>query len=147
MSADHDTAERLTRSRARAIPGLVIVFTLFQAAYFTSDGADIVAEGPDILRLYAWLALSCVLLVFLATGGGFFRSRKVRTLLNDETTKAHRATATIAGFWVAMILCFIMYGATMYEPIAARTAAHVVLTAGIGTALLRFAILERRALK
>lgn len=146
MSADHETAERLTRSRARVIPGLVVVFALMQAAYFTAGGADIVAKGPDILRLYAWLIMSFVLLLFLATGGGFFRAAKVRTLLNDETTKAHRAKATAAGFWVAMILCFIMYGATMYEQIAARTAVHVILTAGIGTALLRFAILERRAL-
>lgn len=147
MSADHETAERLTRSRARVIPVLVVLFSTQQAAYFANSGANGVATGPDQLRLTAWLVMSAVLLLFLATGGGFFRPASVRALLNDETTKAHRAQATTAGFWVAMIFCFLLYCVSMYEPMDARTAVHIIMTLGIGTALLRFAVLEKRALK
>ena len=45
MSADHETAERLTRSRARVIPVLVVLFSTQQAAYFANSGANGVEIG------------------------------------------------------------------------------------------------------
>lgn len=147
MSADHETADRLTRSRARAIPILVVMFSTQQVAYFATIGADTAAASSDHLRFASWLIMSVVLLLFLATGGGLFRRAGVRALLNDETTRAHRAQATSSGFWVAMIFCFFLFGTTMYEPMDARTAVYIIMTVGIGTALLRFAVLERRALR
>ena len=147
MTNDTELAERLTRSRARMIPVLVVLFSTQQAAYFANTGENYLATGPDRVRLAAWLVMSLVLLVFLATGGAFFRSARVRALLNDETTKAHRADAASKGFWVAMIFCFFLYGISMYEVMDARTAIHIIMTVGIGVSLLRFAVLERRALK
>jgi hypothetical protein len=147
MSADHEVAERLTRSRARKIPVLVLLLASQQVTYFSMVNFEAAASGADLLRLAGWLVMSLLLLVYLATGGGIFRRAHVRALLNDETTRAHRASAYSAGFWVAMIFCFLLFGASMYEPVDARTAVHIIMTASIGVALLRFAVLERRALR
>ncbi len=35
----------------------------------------------------------------------------------------------------------------MFEPVSGRDAVHIIVTAGIAVALIRFGMLERRALK
>jgi hypothetical protein len=68
--------------------------------------------------------------------------------MNDESTRAHRANAFSWGFWAAMAAAVLLYGLTMIEPAtSARDAIHLMLTFGVGVAILRFAMLERRAMR
>jgi hypothetical protein len=68
--------------------------------------------------------------------------------MNDEVTRANRADALSAGFSVAMFAGILIYGLDAFapNPIDLRDGVHLIVTAGLGTALIRFSLLERRAL-
>lgn len=142
---DIELAERRTRSRARVMTVSAIFFIAMQASHYGQfNGSRLV----DQVKISAWFVWAIALLVVLATGGGLFRGRKVRELMNDESTRAHRASAFAWGFWAAMAGTILLYGLTMIDPsTTARDAVHLILTFGVGAAILRFGILENRALK
>ena len=99
----------------------------------------------DHLRIGAWLLLTVILLGGLATDGAWFRSEKVREMLNDESTREHRRTAYAYGFWAAAVAAMGLYVVDLFETISGRQAVHVILTAAVATALVSFGLLERRA--
>ena len=142
---DHETAERLSRRRARLLPFMAVIFIAGQGVYF-GDVAEPM-RAVDATKISAWLVWALALLLMLATGGGLLRSRKVRALLNDEATRDHRLRALAAGFWAAMAGCLVIYVLSALEPMNAREGVHLVLTMGVGVALIRFGMLERRALR
>jgi hypothetical protein len=140
-----ETADRLNRRRARMMPVLALFLLIQQAAFFSvGDGM----RPVDMVRNAGWLALALVILAGLVTGGFWFRAREVRQLMNDEVTRANRADALMAGFTVAMLAGILLYAAVSFapNPINLRDGIHLMVTAGLGTALLRFGVLERRAL-
>lgn len=132
-------AEQLTRRRARAMP-------VFAILLITQQGAFVGHGAPDRIRIAAWLVISIVLLLFLTTGGGWTRGRAIRALMNDETTRAHRARALSLGFSCTMATGIVLYVASLFKPVAGREAVHVMMTVGIAGALIAFATAERRAL-
>ena len=140
-----EQAEVLSKRRARALPFLALIFVLQQTTYFTGGGAG--NRTVDHVHIAAWLVLSVVLLLALATGGGWIYSRAVRDLANDEATRAPRDDAFRIGFLVSMAACVLLYVGSFYEPLTGRDALHLIMTFGIAAALLRFGFLERRALK
>jgi hypothetical protein len=140
-----EQAEALSKRRARALPFLALLFLLQQGTYFTGGGAG--HRTVDHVHIAAWLVLSVVLLLALATGGGWIYPRAVRDLANDEATRAHRDDAFRTAFFVSMGACVLLYLVSFYEPLTGRDALHLVMTFGIAAALLRFGFLERRALR
>lgn len=143
---DAETADRLVRRRARMMPALAMMFVAQQASYFTGTRMD---EGTRLVNYVAiggWLALSIILLAGLAGFYGF-KSASVRALINDESTRANRAEALRLGFLATMVTALLLYVVSLFEPLGARAAIHVLMTAGIAVALLRFGMLERRALR
>jgi hypothetical protein len=144
-SSDIETADRLTRRRARMLPLLAILFLTQQIAYFAE--ADARARMVDHVKVGAWLLLSVVLLLALATGGFWLKPRPVRALMEDEVTRANRAEAFRIGFLVTMIAGIALYFLDQFAPMSGREAVHILVTAGIATALIVFGALERRALK
>jgi hypothetical protein len=145
QETDQETAERLTRRRARLLPAMAVLFIAGQGVYF-SDVAEPM-RAVDATKISAWLVWALALLLALATGGGLLRSKKVRALLNDEATRDHRLRGIAFGFWAAMAGCVMIYVLSAFEPMSARESIHLVLTLGVGAALLRFGVLERRALR
>jgi len=143
-STDYETAERLGRKRARLLPLFAILFLTQQASYFTGPNVD-TGRPVDHIRIAAWLVMSVVLLLVLATGGGWFRSRAVRALMNDEATQVHRNDAFRFAFFAAMIACVVLYVIGLFEPLGGRDVIHLVMSCGIAAALVRFGMLERRA--
>ena len=144
---DTETADRLVRRRARMMPVLAMLFVAQQASYFTGTRMD---EGHRLVNYVAisgWLAMSIVLLVGLTTGGSWAHGAPVRALMNDESTRANRAEGLRFGFLATMIAALALYVVSLFEPIGGREAIHVLMTIGIAVALLRFGMLERRALK
>jgi fluoride ion exporter CrcB/FEX len=79
-------------------------------------------------------------------GGGWFHGAGVRSAMNDETTTAHRRAAMAAGFFITLIGALLLYVLTYYEDVTAREAVRLLITMGVAGALLRFGMLERRAL-
>lgn len=140
---DAAKAEELSRKRTRALPALAIIFLSQQAIYFTGSGNG--DRTVDHVHIAAWLVLSVVMLLALTTGGGWIYSRSVRRLANDEATRAHRDDSFRLAFLISMAACIALYVVTLFETVDGRDAIHLVLTAGIASALLRFAYLERRA--
>jgi hypothetical protein len=140
-----EEAERLSRRRARALPFLGIVFLAQQASFLSMP--EHAGRPVDHLKISAWLVLTIVLLAGLATGGAWFRSRAVRQLVNDESTRVHRQTAYVYGFWAAMGTALGLYIVNMFEPVSGRDAVHIIVTVAVATALLNFGLLERRALR
>lgn len=145
---DNDTADQLMGKRARMMPALAAMFVAQQATYFSGTRLD---EGKlrlvNYIAISGWLVLSVVLLFGLVTGGTLLRGRGVRELMNDENTQANRASAFQLGFVVTMGGAMLLYILSLFTPVGGREAIHVLVTIGIATALLRFGLLERRALK
>lgn len=140
-----ETAERLTRRRARMMPVLALFLFIQQAAFFTQSD---LMRNVDIVRTSGWLLFSAVVLAVLLNGGFWWRSPAVRELMDDEVTRANRADALSRGFAVAMMVGIMVYGVASFapNPIDLRDGIHLIVTAGLATALLRFGILERRAI-
>jgi len=137
-----EQAERLSRKRARMWPILGIIFLTQQAIYFAQTDTE---RAVDVVRISAWLLLSVVLLLALATGGGWIYSREVRERANDDVTRANRDQAFRIGFFASMIGCIALFFLSLFEPMSGREAVHIVLTIGIAAALLRMGFRERRA--
>lgn len=142
MPTDADVVDRLTRRRARIMSAMGALFILQQAVYFSQSPSPNIAH----VKIGAWLVLTSALLLLLATGGNVFRSAQIRALMNDETTRAHRAHALMLGFWTTMGTGLLLYMLTMFDAFDPRNTIHIMMTVGIATALLSFGLQERRAL-
>jgi len=139
--SDHEMAETVSRRRSVMLIGLGALLLAGQPLYFANDGIPAAQ-----LKTVAWLGWSLVLLAALAWAGGNFFGGSVRALVEDEIAVANRARACAAGFWAAMLVAIGLYGFSLFDNLKGRESIHLVVTAGIGIALLRFGLLERRAL-
>ena len=143
---DVERAERLSRRRARIFAVQAIIFISWQGLFF-SRPVEEPMRAVDSVKLSAWFVWVLLLLVLLATGGNFWRGRKVRALLNDEFTRRNRAQAYVAGFWAAAISAIGLYLIDLFDAVTAREAIHLILSAAIASALITFAARERRGLR
>lgn len=137
-------AEYLSKRRARMLPALAVIFLSQQASFFSqmSGGEHVSAEKA---KISAWLVLSAVMLLALATKGFWFEPREVRDLVDDENTRANRNEAMRWGFLFAMAAAIGVYILTMFDIVTGREATHIIMSFGIAAAILRWGVLERRA--
>lgn len=144
-----ERAERLQHRRARIMAVEAVLFLGLQVNYFTTAHGDIgePLRTVDHVRLSAMVVMSIALLVLIATGGGWSAGREVRAMMNDETTRDHRRRAIVAGYWAVMASVLGIYVLAQIEPVKLIEAIHIALSFGIAVPLLRFAQLERRALR
>jgi hypothetical protein len=139
-----ERAEYLSKRRARMLPFLALIYLSQQVTYFSALQSP-THMSSHVFRISAWLALSAVLLAALATKGFWLQPREVRDLIDDEHTRANRLDALRLGFVFAMLTGMGVYFLDQFEPLTAGAAAHLILTFGLGAALIRFGALERRA--
>ena len=139
-----EKAEYLSKRRARMLPALAIIYLTQQASYITLQ-SDAAHRSVNDAKISAWLLLSLVLLAGLATKGFWLAPREVRDLIDDENTRANRSEAMRFGFIFAMLTCVVIYFITMFEPVNGRDAVHIVMSDGLGAALIRWGWLERLA--
>jgi hypothetical protein len=93
-----------------------------------------------------WVFWSLLLLVNLAGVGGWLCPPAARAMANDEGTRANRAKALSLGFFVAIGVALLLSILIRFLPIDAREVTLSVVTAGISSALVCFAALERASL-
>jgi hypothetical protein len=146
---DRTAAERadyLSRRRARALPMLAVLYLSQQVTFFSAldSGGH---ESARAVKIGAWLVLSAVLLAALTTKGFWLQPREVRDLIDDENTRANRLEAIRYGYIAGMLTAMAIYFWVQVEPLTAMETIHLVLSAGLGVALVRFGFLERRAHK
>jgi len=138
---DVEEAERMGRARSRIFFVLAIVFFAGQSMYFTSSPLT----RDSHARVGAWLILVVLMLMLLATGGFLLRGRKVRDLLNDENSRLNRLASQALGFWVTIVTALVVYVESMFDPVTLNEGLHIIVTLGVGAALISFAVRERRA--
>ena len=138
---DVEKAERMGKARSRIFFALAIVFFAGQSLYFGSPPAT--RDSPA--RIGAWLILVILILLLLATGGFLLSGRSVRDLLNDETSRLNRLAAQALGFWATIVTALVVYVESFFDPVSLSEAIHIVITVGVGAALISFAVRERRA--
>src|SRR3954453_18458845 len=138
---DVEQAERMGRARSRLFFVLALVFFAGQSAYFASSPLT----RDSHVRIGAWLILVVLILMLLATGGFLFRGRKVRDLLNDETSRHNRLAAQAMGFWVTIITALVVYVESIFDAVSLNEGIHIIVTTGVGAALISFAVREARA--
>jgi hypothetical protein len=124
--SDVEQAERLSRKLAQMLPFLVIIYISQQATFFGGDAPPGV-RSVDHVKIGAWLVLSLVLLLALATNGYWFHRPEIRALMNDEVTQANRSQAMTMGFIFAMAGAMGLYFFNQFEPFTAREAIHIIL--------------------
>lgn len=140
---DTELADRYSRKRARMMPALTVIFLTQQAAYLSDAPAG---RAVDQVRIGAWAVLATVLLLLLVTGGAWIRPRAIRALMDDEVTRANRASALNLGFTLAIGMGIGLFVLAPVLDLTARQAIHFIVSIGLASALLRFGLQERRAL-
>ena len=141
-----EQAEYLSRRRARMLPFLGVIYITQQASFLSAlDMGE--AGSAYSVKIAAWAVLSIVILLALVTKGFWFHSKAMRDLIDDEHTQANRLDAIRIGFIFAVVTAIGCYFVDRVEPLATGETVHVVLTFGLGSALIRFGMLERRALR
>jgi hypothetical protein len=137
-------ADRLSRRRARILPFLAVIYLTQQVSFFSQTPSE---RLVDHVKIGAWVVLSLVLLAALTTKGFWLRNAELRSMIDDETTRANRGSAQSFGFLFAMLTAILLYFVDQFSPVTAREAVHVIVSLGIGAALIRFGILEGRGLR
>lgn len=138
-------AERAQRRRNRML-WVPILFFIWQGAYFSGYARPHAPiRGVELVSLGSHLLLGVVLLVLLATGGGWRYSKAVRAMLDDESTRAHRAQAYTWGFWALALCILALYAASPFVRLELGEVAHILLSVAVAVPALRFLMLERRA--
>ena len=137
-----EKAEYLSKRRARMLPALAVIFLSQQVTYFTTVRD---AGTAPTVKISAWLVLSIVLLAALVTKGFWFQPKEVRDLIDDENTRANRNDAIRWGFIVSMATAIGIETMSMWDNVKGREAIHIIMSAGLAVALIRWGFLERRA--
>lgn len=139
-----DQADRLSRRRARMMLPLALIFIVQQATFLNEKAND--HRLVSWVHTIAWVVLAAVILAGLLSAGFWFKPKALRALMEDEVTRENRYRALSLGFVLAMVSAMILFVVDRFEAIDGATAIHLILSVGLGAALMRFSLLERRAL-
>jgi cytochrome b561 len=140
-----EIAERAQRRRNKML-WVPILFFIWQGAYFSGYARPHTPiRAVELVSLGSHLLLGVVLLVLLATGGGWRYSKAVRAMLDDESTRAHRGEAYAWGFWALALCILALYVAAPFVRLELGEVAHILLSVAVAVPALRFVMLERRA--
>ena len=139
-----ERAEELSRRRARMLPLVALIYLTQQATYISALNGD-PHRTVEHVKIGAWLVLSLIILAALMSKGFWLERREVRDLIDDESTRANRLEGMRWGFAASILGGIGAYFLAQVTQITAADVVHIVLTLGLGAALVRFGTLERRA--
>lgn len=140
MTDDFETAEKFGQGRALYAPFLgLLILVAQQGIFFAWDWGD-----DSLLQIALWLVFAVAMLMLLMTGGGIFLSKRARELANDEVTQLNRLGAIQAGFVVAMVMGFLVWAISPFEPLHAQRAANFIVSTSLASAFIAFGVAEMR---
>lgn len=132
-------ADALASKRGMMMIGMGLLYLSQQFVYFGGDGR------VSTVKAILWGVLTIVMLLILLTRGHLGSPREVRERLEDEFTRANRAKGLAAGFVAAMTAAIGCFYWAVGNELGARDAVHIIVSAGLAVALIRFGWLEHRA--
>lgn len=141
--SDIERADRASRRRSGLFIAFAVIFLTQQAAFLANAPTG---RAVDTVRIASWLILAALMLGALLTGGVWLRAKAIRDLMDDEVTKANRSSAVMLAFAVSMIAAIALFVLAPMASLTAQQAIHAIVSLGLATGLIRFAMLERRAL-
>lgn len=120
----------------------VCVFLMLLAGAFTAftDVAPGDWRGVDITRAAGFVLLAIVLSVRSTSSFSLIGRNSV---LDDELTRANRASAARYGFWALMLGVLASFVASIWLPLTLAEVAPVLVALGAAATTLRFVVLER----
>lgn len=139
-----EIADRYSRKRTILVAFAALTFTVIHLAVrspFVDGSLTADYANAEVM----WAVNAFALLLLLATGGGLLNRPEIRFLVNDEVARENYRSAVGAGYWAAMTTAMGLFVAPGAERFTARDAVFLIVTAGVGMALLAFAYLEHRA--
>lgn len=145
MSDIVEKAEKLGRRRARLLVITGVMLVALQATYFLQIHAPAHNDAHVWLNLGAWSFLVLTMLFALLTGGGYGYGKQVRALVNDESAMANRDAGLRLGFAMANLAALGVFLISHHHRVGGMFAAHVIITASLGSALIRFGLREWKA--
>lgn len=133
---------RTPEGRRRGLLVVVGVFLMTLAGAFTAftDVAPGDWRAVDITRAAAFVLLAIVLSVRSTSS---FSVVGRNSVLDDELTRANRASAARFGFWALMLGVLASFVASIWLPLTLAQIAPVLVALGAAAATLRFVVLER----
>lgn len=135
MERHSEVAETMIKRRAWGAVSLA-------ALLIATQGSRMGGESGVL----GWSLWSVIVIAFSIWAGAAFRSRGVRSLVNDEHSRENLRRAIVCGFWVALASAAVCFAITFFRDYGPRDAIQVIVTSGIAAVLLRFGASERRAL-
>lgn len=138
-----DSADKKSARRRRGVlVGAAVLLTVIAGAMTAIASTEPNAwRAVDIARVAALVLLTLVLSIRATTA---FSLVGRNPALDDELTRANRASAARVGYWAMLLAALACLGASFFEAVSGTEAAVVVLVAGAASAALRFVVLEGR---
>jgi hypothetical protein len=134
-----DPDKTVARRRRAVTAGAAVLLAVFATA-MTITPADTL-RNVDMVRIAGFVALALVLAVRSTTAFSFVGRNAV---LDDELTRANRASAARVGFWVMLLAAIAVLGVSLFETVSPMQIISVLIGAGAVSAALRFVVLEGR---
>lgn len=147
-TTDQAVADKLVRRRARVCTVFGILFMASQATSLSRPHPAVTDPSSyQVGHVAAWVVWAAILLLVVATGGGWLRTPGVRSMMNDESTRTHRLRALATGFWASLAATFALYCVQLFRPVQTGDALRLVVTVAVAASLMSFGAMERRALR
>lgn len=131
--------DKSTKRRRAVLVGAAVLCGVFATA-MTVTPADTL-RNVDMVRIAGFVMLSLVLALRSTTAFSFVGRNAV---LDDELTRANRASAARVGFWAMFLAALVMLGVSFVESVKVMQLLPVLIGAGAVSAAFRFATLEGR---
>ena len=131
--------EKTTTRRRRVLVAVAILLGLFAMAMTATPVETL--RSVDIVRTAGFIILALVIALRSTTAFSFVGRNAV---LDDELTRANRASAARVGFWAMFLAAMVMLVVSFIETVTPMQIMPVLIGAGAVSAALRFAVLEGR---
>lgn len=131
-----------SEQRRRALIGATMIMLVIGATAIeavTEHGAH--WRSVDYVKVGAILLLAFILALRSTTS---MRLTRRNAELDDELSRANRASAAGWGFWALMPLLLALFVANFYWPMSIAETAPILMVAGAAAAGMRFVYLERK---
>jgi hypothetical protein len=140
-----EIAHRFSLRRSAMFLAILPVYVVAQIVVALELGER---ESVQWSTLIGTASLTVILLATVANGGAARRlPAAIFAAIDDEVTSANRLRAQQTGFWAAIGAAALAFGAAAVLPLNGLQGVHFTISMATAAAVLRFALLERRALR